>query len=740
MVTRRRAVVYTWGDGSFGQLGHNAPPTGRSPAPSLVVPVSSRRVACRRVQCGATFTVAAVAAAPRPGAEDACEEDCCCGEGEWEGEAGAGAGTPGGWEAWQWGGDKAVSRAVNLAEVGGGAYKGPPCPVPAPVSGLKVRVQKVSCGATHVLAIEARNHTVWTWGEIEGRPIRPTQIEIPTAVSNVAAGSGFSFVCCEDGTAFSWGSNSHGQLGLGDLKDRTIPQKINIASKVLQIVCGGQHVMLLTDKGDLLSCGWNKYGQLGNGGTADQLTPAPVLLGSTEASLDATGPKFALVACGDCHTIASSPATHPNLQTKVWVWGKKDFIGLSSPSNLLCPTEMTDFNLEINSNNEHVVLLSANGASEGSHSAIVTNLGNLYMFGSNSHGQCGQMSPEVIAKPTKVSSLFITEVSCGWYHTAAIAMQTSIGPIPLTTKGAFRPLSSNTIMYIFSFCDWKTLIKLGLLNRTFRELSCSNSIWQELFQRSKFTWTDQPWEDAELSAPSRAIYQITKINTQAKPTHGIFGSPSLKGTISWKLRYLMTNPQTRQFLSSLAAADNEKERNKTGFLSFASSLFPSRPREAKVLMTGLNSVGKTTYFYKLKLGEITTAHNMCFFVDTLTYKNITFHYTVLSGQERIRPLWRHYYADPWSSLIWMVDAHARERFGESKDVLWEELSEPSLAKLPLLVIANKQDLPNAANAAEIQRALDLQKLSPYRLWTVIEMDNLSNTGLYETLDWLYSHI
>ena len=60
--------------------------------------------------------------------------------------------------------------------------------------------------------------------------------------------------------------------------------------------------------------------------------------------------------------------------------------------------------------------------------------------------------------------------------------------------------------------------------------------------------------------------------------------------------------------------------------------------------SGLDAAGKTTILYKLKLGEIvTTIPTIGFNVETVEYKNISFTVWDVGGQDKIRPLWRHYF-------------------------------------------------------------------------------------------------
>ena len=62
-------------------------------------------------------------------------------------------------------------------------------------------------------------------------------------------------------------------------------------------------------------------------------------------------------------------------------------------------------------------------------------------------------------------------------------------------------------------------------------------------------------------------------------------------------------------------------------------------------MLGLDAAGKTTILYKLKLGQdVTTIPTVGFNVETVTYKNVKFNVWDVGGQDKIRPLWRHYFS------------------------------------------------------------------------------------------------
>jgi len=156
-------------------------------------------------------------------------------------------------------------------------------------------------------------------------------------------------------------------------------------------------------------------------------------------------------------------------------------------------------------------------------------------------------------------------------------------------------------------------------------------------------------------------------------------------------------------------------------------------------MVGLDAAGKTTILYKLKLGEIvTTIPTIGFNVETVEYKNISFTVWDVGGQDKIRPLWRHYFQNT-QGLIFVVDSNDKERVGESREELHKMLEEDELRDACLLVFANKQDLPNAMNPGELTEKLGLNSLRNRR-WYIQSTCATQGTGLYEGLDWLSSEL
>ncbi|KAG8831082.1 hypothetical protein FRC17_003713 [Serendipita sp. 399] len=158
-------------------------------------------------------------------------------------------------------------------------------------------------------------------------------------------------------------------------------------------------------------------------------------------------------------------------------------------------------------------------------------------------------------------------------------------------------------------------------------------------------------------------------------------------------------------------------------------------KEVRIIMLGLDAAGKTTILYKLKLGEVvTTIPTIGFNVESVEYKRVTFTVWDVGGQHRIRPLWRHYYANV-GAIIYVIDSADVERIPEAREELNGMLSTDELKGVPLLVLANKQDLPNALDVSVMINKMGLNA-NRDRPWYIQTCCAVSGDGILEGLDWL----
>jgi len=83
-----------------------------------------------------------------------------------------------------------------------------------------------------------------------------------------------------------------------------------------------------------------------------------------------------------------------------------------------------------------------------------------------------------------------------------------------------------------------------------------------------------------------------------------------------------------------------------------------------------------------------------------------------------------------------VDCNDHDRVEDAKEQLDKMLEEEELMGVPLLVFANKQDLPNAMSVPEVADKLGLGALPKSRRWFIQATCATTGDGLYEGLDWL----
>jgi len=84
-------------------------------------------------------------------------------------------------------------------------------------------------------------------------------------------------------------------------------------------------------------------------------------------------------------------------------------------------------------------------------------------------------------------------------------------------------------------------------------------------------------------------------------------------------------------------------------------------------------------------------------------------------------------------LVWVFDSTDHARFDSSKDELLRALKEEELQYIPLLILCNKQDLPNAMSVEAITSRLELSR---ERQWHIFGCCGITGAGLNEAFDWL----
>nr|PNR30361.1 hypothetical protein PHYPA_026677 [Physcomitrium patens] len=164
--------------------------------------------------------------------------------------------------------------------------------------------------------------------------------------------------------------------------------------------------------------------------------------------------------------------------------------------------------------------------------------------------------------------------------------------------------------------------------------------------------------------------------------------------------------------------------------------------EFHVLILGIDKSGKTTLLEKLKtlysdieglppdrivptvglnIGRVEAHKTKLIFWD-------------LGGQLGLRSIWEKYYEEA-HAVVYVVDSASRNRFEDTKSALEKVVRHPDLQGAPILVFANKQDLPNAVNAEELSRYLELKDQKSVQL-RVQGISAYEGTGIQEGVLWL----
>ena len=183
-------------------------------------------------------------------------------------------------------------------------------------------------------------------------------------------------------------------------------------------------------------------------------------------------------------------------------------------------------------------------------------------------------------------------------------------------------------------------------------------------------------------------------------------------------------------------------------LGFFRGLF-SKPKQCRIIMTGLENAGKSAILRMLRRVGLEdhwmVLRTIGFDVESLDYKhvNLVCWDTPASGI-KLRPLLCHYYANT-NGYIVVVDANDQERMPEVKEEIQKFFTNDLFHSVPLLVFANKTDLPFAVPTADLATTLGLHEFT--RVQHTSTRTRITQThiqpccaptgeGLYEGLLWL----
>ena len=159
-------------------------------------------------------------------------------------------------------------------------------------------------------------------------------------------------------------------------------------------------------------------------------------------------------------------------------------------------------------------------------------------------------------------------------------------------------------------------------------------------------------------------------------------------------------------------------------------------KEAKILVLGLDNAGKTTLLKFLSSEAPSTMEEPTkgFNVKTIVKDGFKLNVWDIGGQAAIRAYWENYY-DRTDGLVFVVDSSDDYRLKETTSIFQILLNEPKLAKVPILVFANKQDKNDALQPNEIMEQMNLGAITG-RKWSINACVATEGTGVVEGMKWL----
>jgi alpha-tubulin suppressor-like RCC1 family protein len=173
---------------------------------------------------------------------------------------------------------------------------------------------KVASGEFHTVAIRA-DGSLWAWGSNQFGQLgdgtffnksAPVKIGSATNWMAVATGQSHTVALKKDGTLWAWGSNVSGQLGINSLDPSNVPVQVGVAKSYFTnwtaVSAGDKHTVGRRADGTIWSWGDNTNGQLGLAALTDSAVPAQVSL-PTQIGPD-TSNRWVSVSAGSGHTLA----------------------------------------------------------------------------------------------------------------------------------------------------------------------------------------------------------------------------------------------------------------------------------------------------------------------------------------------------------------------------------------------------------------------------------------------------
>lgn len=182
-----------------------------------------------------------------------------------------------------------------------------------------------------------------------------------------------------------------------------------------------------------------------------------------------------------------------------------------------------------------------------------------------------------------------------------------------------------------------------------------------------------------------------------------------------------------------------------GLLSLLKKL-DTQKNKIRILVLGLENSGKTSLvstfinlFQDHQDTEVVTTPTNGVEIQEMNFKNFQICFWDVGGSSSNRPYWHNYF-DSVSIIMWVIDSSDIDKFEETKNELETILTNDKLNRASLIVVANKQDLSNAAPFPDFIRDMEINTNN--RKWTAFaaankgDKKNIFRNELEICLEWI----
>lgn len=164
-------------------------------------------------------------------------------------------------------------------------------------------------------------------------------------------------------------------------------------------------------------------------------------------------------------------------------------------------------------------------------------------------------------------------------------------------------------------------------------------------------------------------------------------------------------------------------------------------QEMEITLVGLQGAGKTTLLTAISDGKLKAERDTIPTIGLNTRKvtkgNVSIKLWDIGGQARFRAMWERYCRGV-NAIVYVCDAQDQGNFDTARLCLQDLLAKPALTNIPVLVLANKNDLPGALNEKQIAQVLELGGIQDREV-TCYSISAKNHVGIDVTLQWLIQH-